>query len=141
MEFVKSIILSFCAASVFIGILYTITPDGNISKSVKYLLSLAFIITVIVAGKSVKVSVELPELQVTQSDAYNLLAQNARLTYSEALKNSNINFSNITVFTNKDENGDIKIIRVEIKTEETEKAVKQALGEVSLLAEVIVINE
>ncbi len=141
MEYVKTIILSFCVASVFIGILYTITPDGNISKSVKYLLSLAFLVTVISVGKADNTGVEFPEFQVSQSEVDSLLVENARLTYSEALKKSNINFSSITVFTNKDENGDIKIIRVEIETKESAEVVKQALGEVSAAAEVIIINE
>ncbi len=141
MEYIKSIILSFCVASVFIGILYTITPDGNISKSVKYLLSLAFLITVIAAGKAGNMSVQLPKIEVSQSDTDKLFTENARLTYCEALRNSNINFSFVTVFTNKDENGDIKIIRVEIKTEESAEAVKEALGEISSEVEVIILNE
>ncbi len=141
MEYVKAIILSFCVASVFIGILYIITPDGNISKSVKYLLSLAFLVTVITAGKVGNIDVELPDFEVSQAEVDELLVENAKLTYSEALRNSNINFSAVTVFTNKDENGNIKITKVEIKTDQTYEAVKQALGEVANTVEVIITNE
>ena len=40
MNFLSSAITAFCAACIFIGTLYILCPEGAVSKSVKYILSL-----------------------------------------------------------------------------------------------------
>ena len=44
-------ITSFCGACVLIGALYILCPDSAMSKSIKYALSLVFIISVITGSR------------------------------------------------------------------------------------------
>ena len=45
--------ITFCVSAVFIGALLIICPNGKISKSVKYVLSLAF--TLIIISSALKI--------------------------------------------------------------------------------------
>ena len=142
MSAVSSLFTAFCVTSVFIGALFMIAPEGNMSKSVKYVLSLAFLlslVTVVSFGKSEqKIQVDNIENGISYEE---ISVVNARLVYSETLRQSGINFSFIEVFTDKNENGDIKIIKVVVKTEESEERVRSALSEVCKNIEVAVENE
>ncbi len=142
MRFLTDILLAVCVSSVFIGALFLISPDGNLKNSVKYALSLVFIISVIASASFGDLGFEF-SLNTGEPDiSYEEMAvANAKLVYSETLKQSEINFSDISVFTDKDEFDNIKIIRVVIKTKESPSAVKSALGEVCNNIEVVVENE
>ena len=50
MSYFTSFITSLCAACIMIGALHMICPDGAMGKSVKYILSLIFIVSVIAAA-------------------------------------------------------------------------------------------
>lgn len=142
MKFLTDILLAVCVSSVFIGVLFLISPDGNLKNSVKYALSLAFIISVVASAKLGDLGLDFSVSTAEQNISYEEMAvANAKLVYSETLKKSKINFSDIAVFTDKDEDGDIKIIKVVIKTDESPSAVKNALGEVCDNIEVVVENE
>lgn len=142
MNFLTNILLALCVSSVFIGLLFLISPDGNLKNSVKYALSLAFIISVVGSVSIGKFQFDFSPTEAKNTVSYEEMAvANAKLVYSQTLSRSKINFSDISVFTDKDEVGDIKIIKVVIKTNESEGAVKSALGEVSDNIEVVVENE
>ena len=50
MNFFSSFAVAFCGACVFIGAIYMLCPDGAVSKSVKYVLGLVFLLSVISAA-------------------------------------------------------------------------------------------
>ena len=142
MNFLTDILLAICVSAVFIGALFLISPDGNLKNSVKYTLSLAFIISVVASASIGDFGLDFSTNALGESISYEAMAvANAKLVYSQTLKRSDINFFEISVFTNKAEGDDIKIIKVVIKTNESESAVKTALGEVCDNIEVVVENE
>lgn len=112
------------------------------SKSVKYVLSLAFLLSLVTVVSFGKVEQKIQVDNIENDISYEEISVvNARLVYSEALRQSGINFSFIEVFTDKNENGDIKIIKVVVKTEESKERVRSALSEVCENIEVAVENE
>ena len=58
---------ALCAACVLIGALHLITPDGAMSKPVKYALSVVFLISVISAAaiplKKISVAITVPDCE------------------------------------------------------------------------------
>lgn len=143
MNYIEAFLIAFCAAAVFIGALYMLCPDGAMSKPVKYLLSLAFLLTVIsVAGITVK-NVE-PELDFSVPetiDAAALETSSAEYVYSYALSSAGIEFSRIEIFTDKTEDGSISINKVIIYSGCERQKIIDALGEATKNIEVEVINE
>ena len=97
-----------------IGALHMICPDGAMGKSVKYILSLIFIVSVIAAAAfnirnfDWNTDYTVPEIQSDES----LEASAARYVYAAALKSAGINFREITVCTDKSESGSIIISKV-----------------------------
>ncbi len=143
MNMITSVLSAFCASCVFIGALYMICPDGKISKSVKYVLSLVFLLSVIAAAgisiKKAEVSFEIPKTQETDTSALD--AQTAKFVYSSILNANGISFSEITVSTDKSADGSIYISKVYIKSSEEESEILSALGEAAKNTEVEIRNE
>lgn len=143
MNFLSSVLITFCAACVFIGALYMLCPDGVMSKPVKYILGLCFLITVIsAAGITVKTPVidfSLPET-VTE-DTESLEIASAEYVYSYLLTAANIDFSQITVCTDKSDDGSIIINKVIIRSDCQREKIIEALGEAAKNHEVEIINE
>jgi hypothetical protein len=142
MNYFSSLVASFCAASVFIGGLYMLCPDGVMSRSVKYIFSLIFILSVVTAasfsgnwdiGKLAQVSVEINDEELQKSSA--------EYVFETALKKEGIDFSKITVCTDKTENDSISISKVIIYTDCEKLRVISALKEVAENTEVEVIND
>ena len=51
MNYLTEIVSAFCVVCVFVGSLYMLCPDGKLSKSIKYVLSLVFLVSVMmIAG-------------------------------------------------------------------------------------------
>lgn len=143
MNIFSQLITAFCASCIFIGALLMICPDGAVSKSVKYVLALAFLLSVMAAtGITVKKAdfkIKMPETQ--QSDTAALDAASAKYVYAYALTKAGINFKEITVCTDKDENGSIIISKIIIYSDCESTRIKQALGEAAQNYEVEIINE
>ncbi len=142
MGYIASFLTSFCAAAVFIGALYMLCPEGVMSKSVKYILSLCFLVSVIsAAGITVKrVDLELSFSAPAVSSA-ELQIKNAEFVYSYALDSAGIEFSSIEIFTDKLEDNSIVINKVRIKSGSEKQKIISALGEAAKNIEVEVINE
>ena len=143
MNFFAQIVTAFSVAAVFIGALYMICPDGAISKSVRYVLGLAFILTLITAaGITVKrTDIDFNFTSVTETDTSQTLISAARYVYSYTLTKQGINFKEITVCTNKAQDGSIIINKIVINSDcEKEKIIK-ALSQVAQNYEVEIINE
>lgn len=143
MSYVSSFLVSFCAAAVFIGALYMLCPDGAMNKSIKYLLSLVFLLSVIsVAGITVKNAG--PDISFSPPEASNtaeLELSSARYVYSYALSSSGIEFSEIEIFTDKTEDGSISINKVIIHSGCERQKIIDALGEATKNIEVEVIDD
>lgn len=117
-------------------------PDGVMSKSVKYIFSLIFILSVVTAasfsgnwgvGKLAQVSVEINDEELQKSSA--------EYVFETALKKEGIDFSKITVCTDKTENDSISISKVIIYTDCEKLRVIAALKEAAENTEVEVIND
>lgn len=133
-----SFITAFCTACIVLGGLYILIPHGNMSKSVKYVFSLCFvccIIAVPLSGTSFSIDFDIPDAQQT-----DISASAAQLVFSEALRSAGIEFSKITVVTDKSSSGSIVISEVIIYTDADESAVR-AVTENGESYKVSVINE
>lgn len=139
----KTFIISVCTACTVLGALHIICPGGNIGKSVKYVFSLVFLLIIIssaaVMFKTEKIQFNIPEVSQTTTEEMQVSA--AKYVYESILKKAGIEFTKITVCTDKLENDSIVINKVIIySTCEKEKIIK-ALGVVAENHEVEIINE
>ena len=143
MNWLKSVISAFCASSVFLGALFMLCPKGNISPSVKYLLSLVFLVSVIsaagIGAKNVDLSFgAFSSQQILADDIDNL---NIKLAFEDVLRKNKISFKEIIVFTDKLDDGGISINKVIIRSDCEKEKIIAALGEELKMIEVEVINE
>ena len=143
MRVFSSAVAAVCSACVLIGALQLISPDGVMEKPVKYLISLAFLLTVIV---SILPAVKRPELDFafsTPSAASNseLETAAAEYVYASVLRAEGINFDKIIVCTDKSENGGISISKVIIVSDEESGRILTALQAVAENVEVVVQRE
>lgn len=143
MNYITSLLTSLCACLILIGVLFIICPDGVMSKSVKYILSLIFLISVIsVAGIGVSDQGKSFDFKTEASvDSSDFEIQNARLVYMETLKKSGLEFKEITVLTDKSEDGSIVINKIIVNSFCEKEKIINALSEIAKTAEVEVIDE
>ncbi len=143
MNFLSSAISSFCASCVFIGALFMLCPEGNISKSVKYVLSLVFLVTVISAAgigvKNFNIDFDFESVPTVSTEQMDNLS--IKLAFEEVLRKNGINFEEITVFTDKLETDSISINKVIIRSDCEKEKIYSVLGNVANSIEVEVINE
>jgi len=142
MNILSSILVSFCAACIFIGALYMLCPDGTMSKTVKYILGLVFLVSVISAAG---ITVKMPDIDFSPPDTVNQSARldtaSAKYVYSYILENAGIDFSEITVCTDKSADGSIIISKVIIRSDCERERILSVLGEAGKNHEVEIINE
>lgn len=136
-------ITSFCVGSILIGSLYIICPKGNISKQIKYIFSLVFLIIIISAANVPLKSVNFDALSPNDSqiDTENLEISAAKYVFSYTLERQNIKFSEISIFTDKTDDGSIVITKAVIVTDEPPQKVINALAGLLDNREVEIINE
>lgn len=143
MNWFNSLIISICAASLCFGALYAVCPDGKMSKSVRYVFSLCFLLVLVTAaGISIKKSdfsfesyaADIPDTQSIDTAA-------ARYVYSKALESAGIEFSQIIVFTDNSDDGSISISKVLIYSDCDKTRILDALGEAAENFEVEIKNE
>lgn len=143
MNYFSSLLTAVCAACILIGALYMLCPDGAMKKSVSYILGLVFLLSVISASgitvKKADINITLPK--VTSADTTALSTAAAEYVYASALKAAGIEFYEITVCTNKSEDGSISISKVLIRSDCEKGRILEALGEAAKNFEVEVINE
>ena len=138
-----SFITSVCAATVLIGVVGIICPDGVMEKSVKYILGLIFIVTVISSAGLLKGGIGLKlDFTADNSDSAEKLRKSAaEYVYRNALERAGINFTEITVCTDKLKDGSIEINKVIIYSREEKAKIFKALGLGAENTEVEIINE
>lgn len=135
--------IAFCSVCIFIAALEIICPEGSLKKTVKYVLSLVFLITLL-SATNIPVKFFETDFKMQSSNSQNLDAMQtaaAEYVYSYTLKANDINFSKITVCTDKSADQSISISKVIIYSNcESEKILK-ALGVLAKNREVEIINE
>jgi len=143
MEWFSSLIISICAASICLGALYIICPDGKMSKSVKYVFSLCFLLIIIsAAGINIKkADFDFEFKSDNEIDISDNEIASAKFVYSMALKNAGIEFYEIEISTDNSIKNGISISEIIVYTNSSESEIIAALGQAAENIEVIVINE
>lgn len=140
MSTVKTFIMAFCSGCILLGALCILLPKNNISKAAKYAISLAYLCIIISVSVGLK-SAGFMATTDTQKDFSNeqFSAAAARMIFAEALEAADINFSKITVFTDKSQSGGISITKVYVYTASPIEKVSAVIG--SKDYELVVVNE
>ncbi len=136
--------ISFCTGCILIGALYILCPEGNISKPIKHIFSLLFLIIIISAANIPLKNIDFTfqTSAVTESENYEeMQISAAKYIFSEALTACDINFSEISIYTDKNDNDSIVITKVVIVSNESKDKILQALKGLSENREVEIINE
>ena len=143
MNFLNTFIISICATCILTGALYTLTPNGEISNTIKYLFALIFLVSIIAAAKiTIKnVDIDFATQTAPEKSSEEMQIAAAEYIYSYALQKNSIIFSKITVCTDKLEDGSIKISKVIIYSNCEKEKILKALGGNAQKSEVEIINE
>ena len=143
MSGLSAFLTTLCTSCVFIGAVHLICPDGTLEKPVKYVLSLVFIVTIISAAGFLKggFNTDITFNTAAEVSDEELKAASARYVYGQLLKSGEINFNEITVCTDKTEDGSIVISKVIIYSDCDKQGVLAALGEAAKNLEVEIVNE
>ena len=143
MNYLSSFLSAFCAASILIGCLYIICPEGKLSKPIKYVFSLLFVVIIISCSKiplfDTKIDFTTPDINTSTYE--DLQISSAKYVYAYTLRSQKINFSEITVCTDKLEDGSIVISKVIIFSDCEKEKIINALGWLLETREVEIINE
>ena len=136
-------IISFCAGCILLGSLYIICPEGNISKTVKYVFALIFLVIIVSAANIPLKRVDFSPTSETikESNYTDMQISAAEYVYARTLKAEKVNFSKIYIYTDNLEPDGIEISKVVIVTNESRDKVIGALGELAKNREVEIINE
>jgi len=133
-------VTTFCTVSVVLGGLYMLKPDSATGKTVKYVFSLIFIC--IVASALINIKITVPSIDYNTSSAeINSAELSLRLTFEQALKNADINFSKIFVYTDKNEDGSIIINKITVFSSDSKEKIIEALGGETAEYEIEVVYE
>ncbi len=143
MSWFNSLITAFCTAGICFGAILIISPGGKMEKSVKYVLSLCFLLIIIsIAGVRVKIKdFEVDFKSYSSVDIKEIENKTAEYTFELTLKNAGIEFEEIYVSTDILPQGGISCTKVKIYTDCDRQRVVTALGGEKQDFEVEVINE
>lgn len=133
---------SFCLVCVVFSALHFLSPDGSFEKPVKYIICLAFICCILTSVTLIKKIIS-PQKSIRSSATYdseNISVTLFEQTFKTALKNSGINFDNLTVCTTKTASGSISITEVTVYTRESKESVCKVINPTGEL-NVRVVNE
>ncbi len=141
MKIFNEFVIVFCTSCIFLGFLYMLCPDGNMSPSVKYIFCLCFLCSVLSCVTDLK-TVDFKDF-TSKGETDYLTEQSAAVTaqsvFGTALSSQNINFTKISVDTNKLSDGSIIISKVTVYSDREQEEIIKAIGSDSY--EVCVINE
>ena len=128
MNGIYAFIITFCSVCLMITGLHLLCPSGSLEITVKYILGLVFIVCILTCIPSFKgISVKSYE-SASQTASGELDIKMSELAFKLALKNSGIQFSKITVCTDKSQDGGIIINKVIVHSSHSPEAIRQALG-------------
>ena len=133
----------FSSFSLLFGGMYLLKPAGNTAKTVKFVFSLIFICIMLSAILNIKLD-DFKSIQTDKSveiSTETLKNEVIRLTFMEALRLANINFTEITVCTNKNADGSISISKVIVYSGESKEKIIKALSNADAEYEIEVCYE
>lgn len=143
MKGILEFVTVFCSVSCLVSGLYLLKPSGKAEKAVRYIFSLIFICAI--AGALLNFNIEDFKLRTSTQKMEipyeNVTEYAAQKTFETALKSKNINFSKITVCTDKKSDGSINIIKVIVYSKEEKQKISTALGGNTAEYEIEVIYE
>lgn len=141
----SSVILGICIASVGLGAMYMLRPEGATAKAVRFAFAVIFLTLTITLMVSLFAKGErlLPTLSNNNEHInYDGIAKvEAKTLAAEVLKEKGIKYSEIKIFTNNEADGSISIKRITVKTNENPDYVREAITAVIKADGVEVINE
>ncbi|MBR4909944.1 MAG: hypothetical protein IKZ47_01310 [Clostridia bacterium] len=140
MNSIRVFVTAFCAGCILLGVLYILVPKGNMSKPVRFAVCLCFLLSLITAFTVPGIG-DIPDFLVSSADFRNeqLSAEAARAVFASALNSANIEFSKISVFTDKSGSGGINITKVYVYSGAKPEDIKNVIGSDDY--ELVVINE
>ena len=142
MTHLNDFFITFCASAIFIGALLIICPNGHLSKPVRNILAIVFTLIIISAALKIDFNLDLTvNTDEITSNAAALDTHSAAYVYGQCLKKAELEFSKISVFTNKNDDGSIVISKVIIFSKEDKNKILLALSQVAQNFEVEIINE
>jgi len=128
MNDLRNFCISFCVVCALYGGVSLFFPKSTFNKIIKLVLSLSFICSVLCSIPFVK-DFELSDFaseEVIDYEETSLVS--AKAVFETALKENNINFSKITLITDKNESGGIIITKVIVYTNEKLTRIKEIIG-------------
>lgn len=134
-------IIAFCSSCIFLGFIYMLCPEGSMTPSIKYVFCLCFLCCILSSVTNLKkfdfddFSSAIKTETVTERSA-SVTAENV---FAQALSSQNINFTKITVDTNKLSNESIIISKVTVYSDCDKEDIIAVIGSDSY--EVCVVNE
>ena len=130
MNWFKSFVTAFCTAGICFGALFIICPSGKMERSVKYVLSLCFLVIIVtVAGVGIKnADLEFKFDTETMIETENIDNATVKYVFSKVLRDAGINFKEILTFTDNDGKNGISCTKVKIVTDCSKERVVSALG-------------
>lgn len=142
MSTLNSFFVSFCVSAILLGSFFIICPDGQITKSVKNIFSLLFTLIIISSALSIKLDLNYSFDALQNNDTVTGIdTSGAIYVYSECLKSAEIEFTEISVLTTKNDDGSIIISKVLIFSKAEKNEILNALSVVAQNIEVEIINE
>ncbi len=135
--------ISFSTGCILLGALHILCPGGNLEKPIKHIFTLIFLIIIISSANIPLKNIDftLPT-DTTQTQNYaQMQTYAAEYVYSQILKSEKINFSKISISTDKTSDGSIVITKVVIYSNEDKEKVLKAVSVVAQNREVEIINE
>ncbi len=143
MTWLPSVLTAVCASCVLIGALQLLCPAGSMAKPVKTVVGLAFLLSVLTAAVPAIRQVEIPSVfpQAQTAEPEELYQASAVYVYERALRAAGIDFTKITVCTDKSEDGSIHISKIVIVSDEQKQRIEAALEGAANEAEVVVTHE
>ena len=139
----QSLACALCAALILIGGLHFLIPGGVMEKSVRTVVGMAFLVSVLAACIPAfrGVNPEIVFSSPARVDADDMMKTNAVYVFTQILQSKEIPFSKITVYTDKSEDDGISISKVVIVTDCEEETVRNALDGMDETYEVVICDE
>lgn len=139
MNSIFSFISAFCVGAVVIGALHLLLPEGAMKKPVKYVFSVCFI-CLIAALFPLSLNIDFSTgAESIKAYTYDVNEAVTMLTVKTALSKAGITYSDVKIFSERDIEGNIVFLTVEVYTLEPESKVKNAIESENI--KVSVINE
>lgn len=137
----KGFVAAFCTVCVVFGGVQLIIPKGAFSKSVRYILGLVFLSSLLAVMLSVKrFSPQFNYYTDSARDTGTMSKAAITSVFEQALTSNNINFSKIEVCTDKTDSNSIIITEVTVYSSDSEARITELIG-FSDSYEVKVVNE